>query len=64
MWAGPPACCGTVENPQSLLDEFALVAPGQVNGPTRVTALFDAHGPGAASIGPVRSCSVVTSTNP
>jgi putative ABC transport system permease protein len=33
---------GIVENPQSLLDEFALVAPGQVTAPTAVTALFDA----------------------
>ena len=32
---------GIVENPQSLLDEFALVAPGQVTGPTQVTVLFD-----------------------
>jgi putative ABC transport system permease protein len=35
---------GIVENPQSLLSEFALVAPGQVRHPTGVTALFDAHG--------------------
>jgi putative ABC transport system permease protein len=35
---------GIVENPQSLLDEFALVAPGQVTAPTAVTALFDARG--------------------
>jgi putative ABC transport system permease protein len=34
---------GTVQNPQSLLDEFALVAPGQVplNTSTQITALFD-----------------------
>ena len=32
---------GIVENPQSLLDEFALVVPGQVRNPTGVTALFD-----------------------
>jgi putative ABC transport system permease protein len=32
---------GIVENPQSLLDEFALVVPGQVKSPTGVTALFD-----------------------
>jgi putative ABC transport system permease protein len=43
---------GTVQNPQSLLDEFALVAPGQVKTPTQVTALFDAHGVSASSIGP------------
>jgi putative ABC transport system permease protein len=35
---------GIVENPQSLLDKFALVAPGQVTNPTQVTALFDAPG--------------------
>jgi putative ABC transport system permease protein len=34
---------GTVENPQSLLDEFALVAPGQVKSPTQVTVLFDSR---------------------
>jgi putative ABC transport system permease protein len=35
---------GIVQNPQSLLDEFALVAPGQVQSPTAVTGLFDARG--------------------
>ena len=35
---------GIVQNPQSLLDEFALVAPGQVHNPTQVTALFDGNG--------------------
>ena len=43
---------GIVENPQSLLDEFALVAPGQVTSPTQVTVLFDAPGVRPASIGP------------
>ena len=33
---------GLVANPQNLLDEFALVAPGQVSAPTQVTVLFDA----------------------
>jgi putative ABC transport system permease protein len=33
---------GIVQNPQSLLDEFALVIPGQVTHPDQVTALFDA----------------------
>ncbi|MFI5035352.1 MAG: ABC transporter permease, partial [Acidimicrobiales bacterium] len=32
---------GIVENPQSLLDAFALVAPGQVANPTQVVVLFD-----------------------
>jgi putative ABC transport system permease protein len=35
---------GIVQNPQSLLDEFALVPPGQVRNPTQVTVLFDGHG--------------------
>ncbi len=33
---------GIVQNPQSLLDEFALVVPGQVANPTNVTVLFTA----------------------
>src|SRR5580693_8866918 len=33
---------GIVENPQNLLDTFALVAPGQVTRPTQTTVLFDA----------------------
>jgi putative ABC transport system permease protein len=33
---------GIVQNPQSLLDEFALVAPGQVSSPSQVTVLFTA----------------------
>ena len=32
---------GIVQNPQSLLDEFALVAPGQVTAPSQVTVLFN-----------------------
>jgi putative ABC transport system permease protein len=43
---------GIVQNPQSLLDEFALVVPGQVHAPTQVTVLFDAPGVTAASLGP------------
>jgi len=35
---------GIVENPQSLLDEFALVPPGQVTKATAVTVLFDDPG--------------------
>jgi putative ABC transport system permease protein len=38
---------GVVENPKNLLDEFALVTPGQVLAPTSVTVLFDA--PASAS---------------
>jgi putative ABC transport system permease protein len=42
---------GFVEDPQSLLDEFALVVPGQVNKPSQVTALFDAPGVPLSAIG-------------
>ncbi len=31
---------GMVQNPANLLDEFALVAPGQVTSPTQVTILL------------------------
>ncbi len=34
---------GIVTNPQNLLDQFALVAAGQVSAPTQVTVLFDAR---------------------
>ena len=43
---------GIVQNPQSLLDEFALVVPGQVSAPTQVTVLFNAPGVSADSLGP------------
>ncbi len=43
---------GIVQNPQSLLDEFALVPPGQVPAPDRVTVLFDAPGVPPGTIGP------------
>src|SRR6266699_2245812 len=33
---------GLVEDPANLLDQFALVTPGQVSRPTTVTVLFDA----------------------
>jgi len=41
---------GIVQNPESLLDEFALVIPGQVTNPDSVTVLFDAPGMSAASL--------------
>jgi putative ABC transport system permease protein len=40
---------GLVENPENLLDEFALVAPGQVSAPTQVTILLDASAGSVAS---------------
>ena len=42
---------GIVQNPQSLLDEFALVAPGQVSEPSQVTVLFTAPSGKNTSIG-------------
>jgi len=42
---------GIVQNPQSLLDAFALVIPGQVTTPSEVTALFDVTSSEARSIG-------------
>ena len=43
---------GIAADPQNLLDEFALVAPGQVTTPSQVTVLFDAPGVSPADIGP------------
>ena len=40
---------GIVENPQSLLDEFALVPPGQVTSPSEVTVLFNGRSPSPKS---------------
>ena len=42
---------GMVQNPQSLLDEFALVPPGQVTVPTSINILFDAPGVNPGRIG-------------
>ncbi len=58
---------GIVENPQSLLDEFALVPPGQVTHPTGVTALFDAPGVPLSSFGngyQVQTPASVAQSNP
>ncbi len=64
--ASPRQVTGIVQDPQSLLDEFALVAPGQVAAPTQVTVLFDALGVRASSIGPERreTPQSVTQSNP
>ena len=52
---------GIVENPQSLLDEFALVVPGQVTAPGNATVLFNppAH-PSAAQLKALARPSVTT----
>ena len=55
---------GIVTNPQNLLDEFALVAPGQVSAPTQVTVLFDARARSPEALGPnVASRASAASTN-
>ena len=55
---------GIVTNPQNLVDEFALVAPGQTGAPTLVTVLFDAPGVNPHSLGPnVVSRTSVGNTN-
>lgn len=43
---------GIVQNPQSLLDSFVLVPPGQVTSPTTVTILFDAGRFDVTTLGP------------
>jgi len=48
---GGKTVVGIVQNPQSLLDEFALVPPGQVSHPTQVNVLFDAPGVDPGRIG-------------
>jgi len=56
---------GIVQNPQSLLSEFALVVPGQVRAPTQVTVLFDAPGVSPTSLGPnVQSRATAAASNP
>ncbi len=56
---------GIVQNPQSLLDEFTLVVPGQVTAPSQVTVLFNAPGATAASLGPkVQSRPSAAASNP
>ena len=41
---------GIVANPQSLMDEFALVLPGEVTSPGNVTVLFNAPGQTASTV--------------
>jgi putative ABC transport system permease protein len=56
---------GIVENPDGLLDEFALVEPGQVKAPDSITVLFDAPGVSPSSIGPnVSTPASVANHNP
>jgi putative ABC transport system permease protein len=43
---------GTVENPKNLQDSFALVAPGQISSPSRLTLLVNASGSEATRFHP------------
>jgi putative ABC transport system permease protein len=51
---------GILQNPQSLLDEFALVIPGQVTTPDNVTVLFNAPGQTAPSLQASTALNVTT----
>ncbi|MGD0392324.1 MAG: FtsX-like permease family protein [Acidimicrobiales bacterium] len=55
---------GIVQNSQSLLDEFALVPPGQVTLPTTIDVFFDAPGVNPGRIGPNVSTPGSLSNNP
>jgi putative ABC transport system permease protein len=56
---------GVVQNPEDLLDQFALVVPGQVSQPDEVRVLFDAPGIAPAKLGKnVISTTLVTQSNP
>jgi putative ABC transport system permease protein len=55
---------GIVQNPQSLLDEFALVPPGQVTHPTAIDVLFDAPGVNPGRIGSTVSTPGSLTNNP
>jgi putative ABC transport system permease protein len=48
----PRRVTGIVQNPQNLVDQFALVVPGQVTAPSQVIVLFDARGVPPHRIGP------------
>jgi putative ABC transport system permease protein len=62
---GGKTVVGIVQNPQSLLDEFALVPPGQVANPTTVNVLFDAPGVDPGRIGSnVSTPATVANSNP
>jgi putative ABC transport system permease protein len=54
---------GIVSNPQSLLDEFGLVIPGQVTQPGSVTVLFDAAGRSVPNLNGVQITSAQTVAN-
>jgi putative ABC transport system permease protein len=65
IWSqGNKRVVGIVQNPQSLLDEFALVSPGQVTHPTAVDVLFNAPGVDPGRIGSNVSTPGMLNNNP
>ncbi|MFB9235423.1 FtsX-like permease family protein [Plantactinospora siamensis] len=60
----PRRLVGIVENPQNLLDDFALVAPGQVDRPDRTRVLFDATDDAVAAYRPPPGVSVQAPSPP
>jgi putative ABC transport system permease protein len=60
---------GIVQNPQDLLDDFALVPPGHAPAPTdstvptQITVLFDAPGVAPADIGPTAASPQTVAAN-
>jgi putative ABC transport system permease protein len=58
---------GIVQNPQSLLDAFALVVPGQVANPSQVTVLFNVPAASIRSLSkgvPINTPASVAASNP
>ena len=58
---------GIVQNPQSLLDAFALVVPGQVANPSQVTVLFSVPARAVrtlSKVAPVSTPASVAASNP
>jgi putative ABC transport system permease protein len=53
---------GIVTNPQNLLDNFALLAPGQVSRPDRATVLFDASDDVLVAYAPPKGVSIQVPT--
>ena len=60
---GGKTVVGIVQNPQSLLDEFALVPPGQVTRPTQLSVLFDASPDSAKSLSSLSSFITMPGSN-
>jgi putative ABC transport system permease protein len=62
--SSPVRVVGLVQNPQNLLDNFALVAAGQLSSPTQATILFDATASSIAAFHFPQSATPVTPQPP